>query len=161
MVLYRQLYKRQATANNNMFKISKLADYATIILSLLARVYGVKYSATGVADETGIPLPTVSKVLKLLNEAGLVVSKRGVNGGYQASRAAADINLKEIITAIDGKPAITECTYDNQNCACQLSCGMKSNWEVVNQRLLRVLADLSLADMDSGLDTDHGRAVEK
>ncbi len=131
-----------------MFKISKLADYATVILSLLAGVAGKKYSATGVSELTGIPVPTASKVLKLLNEANLVISTRGVNGGYQISRAPEEINLQDIITAIDGKPALTECVQDDQACQHHVTCCLRPNWQAVNQKLLAVLAGLSLADMN-------------
>jgi FeS assembly SUF system regulator len=152
MVLYSQKQKNVHLNIGNMLKISKLADYATVILSLLSTVAEEKFSASGVSDKTGIPTPTVSKVLKLLNEANLVVSTRGVNGGYQIRLLAEEISLKDIITAIDGRPALTECTHDDQACTYRASCGLRPNWEAVNQKILNLLSELSLADMNRPVD---------
>lgn len=135
-----------------MFKISRLADYATVTLSLLSAAEDRRYSTTEVSDKTGIPAPTVSKVLKLLNDADLVVSTRGANGGYQISRPAAAISVKDIITAIDGKPALTECSDDDDACTHHDSCALRPNWQAVNRKILNVLAELSLADMNRPVD---------
>jgi FeS assembly SUF system regulator len=90
-----------------MLRISRLTDYATVILASLAG--GSLASATDVADRTRIGLPTVSKLLKELQHAGLVTSVRGAHGGYQLARPAAAINAAEIIDAVEGPLALTEC----------------------------------------------------
>jgi Fe-S cluster assembly protein SufB len=130
-----------------MLKISRLADYATRVLFLLAADPSKRYSATQVASETHISTPTVSKVLKLLNEAKLVNSERGVNGGYQLARAPEQIGVAEIIAAIDGRVAITECSRGDNICKHQNICELRGPWQMINKIVLNVLQDLTLADM--------------
>lgn len=135
-----------------MLKISKLADYATVVMNFLATKAGERYSAAQVAAETHITAPTVSKILKLLNEAQLVNSERGVNGGYQLVDVPENISLAEIITAIDGRPAITECSKEEDNCCTRDDiCELRGNWQLINRVVFNVLDSLSLADMNRPL----------
>ncbi len=135
-----------------MIKISKLADYATVILSHLASKPSERFSANQVAEETQLPMPTVSKLLKQLNEAELVTSARGSSGGYQLSRAANEINLAEIITAIDGPLAMTECSKDAESCTRTEICDLRHNWQYINQMIVEMLTQLSLRDMNRPLN---------
>lgn len=130
-----------------MLKISKLADYATVVMSTLSLQAAPHCSAALLAEESHIALPTVSKVLKRLNEAGLVKSVRGANGGYQLARLPVDISVVEIIAAIDGEPALTECSHAAGDCAVDQFCGLRANWQRINQMVLNVLQEVSLADM--------------
>lgn len=94
-----------------------------------------------------MPQPTVSKCLKLLNEAGLLLSSRGVNGGYRLSRDASEINLAELISAIDGDLALTECSSQSQDCIRSTICGLRHNWQTINQMIVCMLQQLTLQDM--------------
>ncbi len=134
-----------------MLKISRLADYATLVMDYLARHSAQRYSATLLAEKLHIGTPTVSKVLKLLNEAGLLVSVRGAAGGYQLAKPADKISVASIITAIDGKPAMTECSHSASQCAQASSCGLSSNWQLINTIIYDVLNSLSLSDMSKPL----------
>lgn len=136
-----------------MIKISKLADYGTVIMDFLASNPEERYSAALIAKAVHISIPTVSKILKLLNEAGLVNSLRGVNGGYQLSRLPEQISLTEIITAIDGKPAMTECSKGTDICALDRVCHLRGNWRFINHLILSIFSNLSLADMSRPLGT--------
>ena len=130
-----------------MLKISKLADYAMVIMGHLAQYYGVKQSASQIAAANQLGLPTVTKVLKLLNDAGLLQAERGTHGGYQLASAAEDINIVAIVSAVDGSAAITECCKPEIKCDRSADCGMRPNWQIINQRVQTVLANISLADM--------------
>jgi len=135
-----------------MIKISRLADYATVIMSFLATNAGERFSATQVASETRISTPTVSKILKLLNEANLVNSERGVNGGYQLLNRPEKISLAAIITAIDGRPAMTECSKEEDNCCDRDTiCELRGNWQLISRVIFNALDSLSLADMSRPL----------
>ena len=91
-----------------MLRLSKLTDYAVVVLVRLARCDEVQ-TAPGIATATGIPEPTVSKVLKALASGGLVASQRGARGGYRLMRSLNDVPVSAVITAIDGPIALTAC----------------------------------------------------
>src|SRR3990167_5611718 len=110
-----------------MLRISRLADYATVIMNFLAEKPENRYSAAQVAAGIQMATPTASKILKLLNEAGLVNSERGVNGGYQLVKLPQYISLAEIITAIDGQPAMTECSKKEHGCSRCDFCQLRGN----------------------------------
>lgn len=134
-----------------MIKISRLADYGTLIMDFLVANPAQRYSASQIAKKIHLPIPTVSKILKLLNEARLVNSSRGVNGGYQLSRSPAQITLADVVTAIDGKPAITECNMGVDVCSLASVCQLRDNWHYINRLVLDVLSGFSLADMNQPL----------
>jgi len=136
-----------------MLKISKLADYATVIMNFLAIRPEQVFSAAEIARQIQVAVPTVSKVLKLLSEAGLLISARGASGGYQLSKSAAEISLIEVITAIDGSPAITECSQKHKICSQESVCAVRHNWRLINQVIMSALRGLSLADMTKPLTT--------
>lgn len=130
-----------------MIKISKLADYSLIILMDLTDVPQGSCSAAMLAERTGISLPTVSKVLKMLNEAKLVKSIRGVNGGYQLTKKPEDLRLSEIIGAVDGIPALTECCRPNNHCIHDTHCQLRSPWQLINRVVVQALSQFNLADL--------------
>lgn len=134
-----------------MLKISRLADYATTVMTILASGKTERYSAAQIARTTPLSAATVSKVLKLLNEGKLVNSERGVNGGYQLARAPQSISIADIITAVDGKPAMTECSRDANRCEHNAVCGVRENWQLINTLIFDVLDSLNLADMQKPL----------
>jgi FeS assembly SUF system regulator len=134
-----------------MIKISKLADYGLVILNYLAAQRQRCYSAQVLAERTGIALPTVSKVLKLLNEAQVITSSRGANGGYRLEKDPEKLNLTEIITAVDGLPALTECCQVENECVHDQRCALRSNWRFINQVIIHALSQFTLADLQRPL----------
>ena len=130
-----------------MLKISRLADYATVIMQWLAAHTDQPYSAAVIAEQTQITVPTVSKLLKILQEVNLLQSTRGPAGGYQLSRPATEIDLYEIIAAIDGNPAMTVCSVSEHDCEMHEGCHMRGNWQFINQMVADLLKGYSLADM--------------
>jgi FeS assembly SUF system regulator len=135
-----------------MLRISKLTDYGTMVLACLASRPGERHTATAVAEKTRLGLPTVSKLLKNLQRAGLVRSSRGAHGGYQLARPAARISAAAIIDAIEGPVAITECSGHHSTCDLELVCSTGTAWQRVNAAIRRSLEDLSLAQL-SGQET--------
>ncbi len=96
-----------------MIRLSKLTDYGLVLMSYAARNKGrTVHTARELSLESGLPLPTVSKLLKLLLQAGFLVSHRGTNGGYSLAREPEDISVAEIIAALEGPIALTECSTD-------------------------------------------------
>jgi len=135
-----------------MLRISKLTDYGTMVLACLAARPEARLTATTVAERTRLGLPTVSKLLKNLQRAGLVSSSRGAHGGYQLARPAARISAAAIIDAIEGPVAITECSGHHSTCDLELVCSTGTAWQRVNAAIRRSLEDLSLAQL-SGQET--------
>ncbi|QLH42672.1 MAG: SUF system Fe-S cluster assembly regulator [Coxiellaceae bacterium] len=130
-----------------MLRISKLADYAMVIMNYMARQPTQLLSAAGIARQVPVAAPTVSKILKLLSEAGLVASARGAGGGYRLAKSPEEITLADMVTAIDGLPAITECSQSANLCAHDSICSIRGNWLLINQVISEVLESLTLADM--------------
>jgi FeS assembly SUF system regulator len=128
-----------------MLRISRLTDYATVILATLAG--GRLASAAEIAERTHIGLPTVSKLLKELQHAGLVNSVRGARGGYQLARPAAEINAAEIIDAVEGPVALTECAGGAGNCGIEATCLVGHGWQRISRAIRGVLRDVSLAEL--------------
>lgn len=130
-----------------MLKISKLADYAIVIMNTIATEPNTLHSAPDIATKTTIKEPTVSKLLKMLTQANLLNSQRGTNGGYGLAQPANTITVASIIEAIDGKIAMTECDKNNSCCAVAPSCTVSSNWQKISRAIRNALSDISLADM--------------
>lgn len=131
-----------------MLRISRLTDYAIVVASHLCTSEG-PHAVRDVAAETGIPQPTVSKVLKQLTRSGVVESQRGARGGYKLSRSPEGIGIDEVITAIEGPIAVTECTDDQSgsDCAYEPNCGVRANWQNINVAVQQALRAITLADM--------------
>jgi FeS assembly SUF system regulator len=128
-----------------MLRISRLTDYATVILASLAG--GSLASAADIAERTRIGLPTVSKLLKELQHAGLVLSVRGARGGYQLARPAGSINAAEIIDAVEGPVALTECAGGAGHCGIESTCLVGHGWQRISHAIRRSLVDVSLDEL--------------
>lgn len=134
-----------------MLRISKLTDYATVIMSYLALDPNGVWSATRIAKAISLAVPTVSKILKILSEAGLLKSFRGTGGGYQLARSTQEITLAEVVIAIEGNLAMTECCANNGVCALDSLCAIKENWQIINKIILNALERVTIHDMTHSL----------
>jgi FeS assembly SUF system regulator len=139
-----------------MLRISRLTDYATVLLATLAGEPGRVQTATALAEQTHIAAPTVSKLLKQLQRAGLVTSTRGLHGGYQLSRPASQISAAGILDALEGPMALTDCAAGHGNCEIEESCRVSRVWQRLNLAMRRALYDVSLAQL-AGLDAAPAR----
>lgn len=130
-----------------MLKLGKLTDYATLIMSALARQPSRVHSAHELALDNQIGLPTVSKLLRVLAQHHLVVSVRGVNGGYRLARMPAEISVADVVEAVEGPLAVTECAGRHSCCAIENHCGVRTNWRLINTAIESALQSVSLAQM--------------
>ncbi|MEW9573255.1 SUF system Fe-S cluster assembly regulator [Rhodanobacter sp. Si-c] len=130
-----------------MLRVSRLTDYATVVMTCIAAHPDDVLSTAQIADETRLELPTVSKLLKSLGHAGLVESFRGVNGGYRLARPAQAISLADVVEAMEGPIGMTECGVTEGQCEREAQCGVRGSWQRINSVLDRALRAVSLADM--------------
>ena len=130
-----------------MLRVTKLTDYATVILAALASAPDRVHSAAELADLARLEPPTVAKVLKPLAQAGLVESFRGASGGYRLARPADEISLIAIVEAIEGPLGMTECSGEHSNCEHESHCGVQTHWRRINDVIAEALGDITLADM--------------
>ena len=134
-----------------MLKISKLTDYGTLILAQLAKESKLS-SAHKIARATHLGRPTVSKLLKALTHAGLVISERGAQGGYALARPAVEISAAEVIDALEGPVAITECSSMKGRCDLQSNCQVATAWQKINFGIRRALNEVSLVDLQTPVE---------
>lgn len=130
-----------------MLRVSKLTDYAVVVLARLSGD-GAMQTSPALAHLTGVPEPTVAKVLKALGTAGMVASQRGARGGYRLLRPLETISVADVIAAIDGPIALTACV-DGALGGCDVIslCSLKGRWDLVNDAIRRALTGITLADM--------------
>ena len=130
-----------------MLRVSKLTDYATEVMTVLAAATARVHSAQELSERVRLELHTVSKLLKQLASAGLIESFRGVNGGYRLAREPARISIADIVIAMEGPIGMTECSAQTGLCDHESHCGVRVNWQRINEAIAGALAGVSLADM--------------
>jgi FeS assembly SUF system regulator len=135
-----------------MLRVTKLADYGIVMLTYFASHSESTFNARDVAKEVRLPQPVVSKVLKLLARHGLLASQRGINGGYGLAKPPQDISVAEIIRALEGPIAVTECTDSiHGDCGLQVGCPVRTNWHLINRAIHDALEKITLAEMTQPL----------
>lgn len=134
-------------------RLSSLADYAVVMMSAAARHCGeARINAAQLAGETGLPLPTVQKLVSRLSSAGLLRSVRGQHGGFKLARPAAAISLAEIIEAVEGPIAMTACVETGKHdCTMEGHCRVQAHWPVVNAAVRGALSAVSLSSLSRPL----------
>lgn len=132
-----------------MMRLSNLADYAVVIMAAAARAGAdARLSATALAEDTGIPLPTTQKLLQRLAGAGLFRSARGGGGGFVLTRGPAEISLADIVEAVEGPIAMTHCVDEGRHdCALEGACQVRPHWSAVNGAIRASLSGVSLASL--------------
>lgn len=130
-----------------MIKLSRLADYAVVVLTEMAGAGAdARLSSSALAAQTKLPEPTVAKILKNLTRGGILESVRGVNGGYMLARPAAQISVADIVAAMDGPVSLTDCASD-KNCILQEQCILHGRWGKLNMAVRTALEGVSLNDL--------------
>lgn len=127
-----------------MLRISKLADYGTVVMVYLARHAHELCNARDIALHTHLTVPTVSKLLKRLTSAGLLTSVRGATGGYRLLRPATDISVAQIIFALEEHRGFTECSLQPNDCSLQGVCTIQGNWQAISKAIEAALDSVSL-----------------
>ncbi len=127
-------------------RLSSMADYAVVTMSAAARHCGhARVCAQQLADETGLPVPTVQKLVSKLSAAGLLKSVRGARGGLKLARPAAAITLADIVEAVEGPIALTPCSsHGRHDCTLESACSIRPHWPAVDAALRGALAGIPL-----------------
>jgi FeS assembly SUF system regulator len=142
-----------------MLRMGKMTDYATVVLASLAHEPTAARAAADLADRTRLTRPTVSKVLKGLQRAGMVISSRGAQGGYRLARRPEQITAAQILDVFEGPIAITECSGASSQCGIERQCKVGGAWQRVNAAIRRALEDVTLHQL-AGLDSAGLRVAE-
>lgn len=134
-----------------------MADYAVVMMIAAARhCGGARVNAVQLAEETGLPAPTVQKLVSRLSSAGLLKSVRGAGGGFKLARPAAAITLADIVEAVEGPIALAACVESGReagrepgrhDCSLEASCSLRPHWPLVNQTLRGALAGVVLTQL--------------
>ncbi len=147
-----------------MIRMSKETDYGIVVLAYFASVQeGLKHNAREVAMESQLPLPMVRKILKILAREGLLVSHRGVKGGYSLARRGGRISIAEIVKAMEGPLAMTECIEAPGECRHEPVCGLRTSWQRINEIVFEALDRMTLSDLigqpPGPLESEQGKLV--
>lgn len=150
-----------------MFHVTKMADYAVVLLCEFALSDTQRMSARDVAARCGLGEPTVMKILKLLTRADLLESVRGANGGYCMARSKENISLHDVITAVEGAPSVTDCQQQDykkyshniprEQCEYQQYCPARFGWEAVNQHMNNYLKSVTIKDFMAACPKEYKR----
>ncbi len=131
-----------------MIRLNKITDYGVVVLSFLATRRGATVTTAEVAADTGVPVPTVAKILKILARAGIVASLRGAGGGYALARPAAEITIAQIVEALEGPIVLAECVDGSENqCGVEMLCPMRGGWNRISEAIAAALSEVTLLDM--------------
>ena len=131
-----------------MLRLSRMTDFGVVVLSQMVFAQETLLTAAQLAEATGLPMPSVSKVLKLLARSHLVMSHRGVNGGYLLARPADEITVEEIISALEGPVALTACVDGlTGHCGVETICPIRGRWDKVNTAIRSALDAITLAEI--------------
>ena len=131
-----------------MFRLNRLTDYGVVVLTQMSRSPNDLRTAPQIAQETGVPLPTVAKLLNALAHGQLIESHRGAAGGYTLNRPAEQISVAEIIQTLEGPIALTACVEGSEDdCEVASLCPMRGNWDRVNKAIYGALSEVTLAEM--------------
>lgn len=131
-----------------MLRLGRMTDFGVVVLSQIANGQESLSTASSLAEATGLPLPSVSQVLKHLAQAHLVTSHRGVNGGYELARPADEITVEQIIAALEGPVALTACVDGTTgNCGVEMLCPLRGRWDKVNEAIRGALDAITLAEI--------------
>lgn len=131
-----------------MLRITRETDYGIVLMTAMVQAAGRAYSAAALARECHLPPPMASKILKALAQAGLLVSQRGARGGYVLARQPGAISVADVIEALEGPIAITECSTDDpESCVYKTHCNVNSHWNRINDVIRGALHGISLQEM--------------
>lgn len=132
-----------------MVRLARMTDYAVVILCQMARAGGdIVFNASSLAEATKLPLPSVSKLLKLMTQKGILRAQRGANGGYGLARPAETISARDIVLALEGPVVLTACVEGGEGgCGFEQSCPMRGHWDPVNDAISEALRKVTLAEM--------------
>jgi FeS assembly SUF system regulator len=131
-----------------MIRLSRLADYGLVLMGRMALQPTTVHTAVGLAEDTQLPIPTVAKLLVRLTQGNLLISHRGAKGGYQLAQSPSAITVADIVVAVDGPIALTQCLeHGAQPCDVEPICPTRRGWNRLNDAVKRALTEVSLAEL--------------
>lgn len=130
-----------------MLRVTKMTDYATVLLAYLAQEPNRVHSATELAELAKLEITTVSRVLKPLAQAGLIAGIRGSQGGYRLTLPATQISLFAVVEAMEGRLGMTECSGEHSQCEHETHCGIQNQWQQINDVIATTLKSVSIAEL--------------
>jgi len=131
-----------------MIRVSRLADYAVLIIAYMSYNEGNKFTASSITKSTGLTLHTVNKILSLLVKKKIIKGERGPKGGYMLLQNSNNISMRDLVEAIDGPVALTICVDDNDSkCNLYENCLTRDNWEIVNNVISDSLSKVKISQM--------------
>ena len=135
-----------------MIRLSRLADYGLVLMGSMAVQAASVHTAVGLAEDTRLPMPTVAKLLVRLTQGGLLISHRGAKGGYELARVPSAITVADIVVAVDGPIALTQCLeHGAEPCDVEPICPTRRGWNRLNEAVKRALTEVSLAELTQPL----------
>ncbi len=130
-----------------MVRISKLTDYGVMIMAYIAQDPLRLFQAREIAEALSVALPTASKLLKKLAKGKLLVSYRGTHGGYQLNVSPEQITMADLVNALEGPIAITECNLGHDHCKTADQCHVKTPWLRINEIITQALRSVKLSEL--------------
>ena len=131
-----------------MIRLSRLADYGLVLMGRMAIQPATVHTALGLSEDTQLPMPTVAKLLVRLTQGGLLISHRGAKGGYELARAPSAMTVADIVVAVDGPIALTQCLEHGAGpCDVEPICPTRRGWNRLNEAVKHALAEVSLAEL--------------
>ncbi len=137
-----------------MLRLSKMTDYGTVIMSRMAARPSDVFSAAELAAAAGLTATTASKILKTLARHALLKSVRGSKGGYRLALPPERISVADVIAAMEGAVAVTECGAEGSHCPQEACCPSRDNWQRLNAMVRSMLSGVTLSDMARPLRED-------
>lgn len=144
-----------------MVRITKLTDYGVMIMAFMASEPSRLFQAKEIAEHTHIAPPTVSKLLKKLTKSKLLASERGTNGGYLLACEPKNITVAELVNALEGPIAITECSLGHDHCSSAQNCPVKTPWLKINHAITNALQSIKLFDLTQLGQIGHSAQVQQ
>jgi Rrf2 family protein len=131
-----------------MTLLNRKVDYALLILSYLHH-HADGGSAREIAARFELSRAFVANILKLLCHKGFVTSHRGVKGGYVLERPADEVNLAELMEALDDSFHLAECNKEGPLSLCSLMhlCPVRGAIGEVHRRIREILRTVTLAEV--------------
>jgi len=140
-----------------MIRLTNLADYGVVLMCQIVKNPDNLHSAFRLGQETGLPVPTVSKILGALSRGGLLASQRGLKGGFKLSGDPSVITVADIIEAVDGPIALTNCIETSSgDCSFEPLCSLKPHWQLINQAVRDGLASITLEKISANASPPAG-----
>ena len=143
-------------------EITRQADYAVRAVLHVARLSnGARAPTSAIAQEQGIPLPFLAKIISQLAVAGIVDAMRGASGGVRLARSPEDVTMLEVIQVIDGPVALNRCVAGTDGCNRVSTCPVHEVWCEAQNELVARLAATTFAELaERAEQLEKGRAAE-